>query len=135
MASRGVGRHVICLGKASFFLLSTLFTGRCRSRDPFRSCYSGCAVSFIPKIYKSPKPISSQHLYLTGNNIKSRKIPFPVVAPITEIAERPFKAMNRAIRQGAIVAFTCHYYMHGDLRCYEEKNSEFNASGRPNILL
>ena len=93
----------------------------------------GAAVSFdVPKIYKSPKPISSQHLHLTGNNIKSRKIPFPVVAPITEIAEQAVRegAMNRAIRQGARLAWKHLLAITTCMATYDamkKKNNEFVA--------
>jgi hypothetical protein len=66
----------------------------------------GAAISFdVPKMQSIPLPKSPMSLQIKGK--KSLTIPFPISAPVTEIAEQAVResAMNRAVRQGARLAW------------------------------
>lgn len=66
----------------------------------------GAAISFdVPKMQKVPLPKSPMYLEIKGK--KSLVVPFPISAPVTEIAEQAVResAMNRAIRQGSRLAW------------------------------
>tara|TARA_B100000925_G_scaffold240856_1_gene190047 strand:- start:5917 stop:7605 length:1689 start_codon:yes stop_codon:yes gene_type:complete len=91
----------------------------------------GAAISFdVPQMQKIPQPEQPISLEIKGK--KSLSIPFPVVAPVTEIAEQAVResAMNRAVRQGARLAWKHLTAIATCMATYEamkRKNSKFVA--------
>ena len=69
----------------------------------------GVAISFqVPKIRKIKKPNENKSLLITNTeNGKVKRLPFPVVAPLTDIAEQAVRenAIDRVIRQGTRLAW------------------------------
>ena len=89
------------------------------------------AISFdVPKMQKIPLPKSPMMLEIKGK--KSLTIPFPISAPVTEIAEQAVResAMNRAIRQGSRLAWKHLTAIATCMATYEamkKKNGEYVA--------